>query len=301
MSGLRNRSRRLVPSLAIGLVLGGGACGSSDRAGVPGTAASGGTTSTGGLGNGGNAGGGRTGSGGESADASTDTWNGNTSDDAGNRNGSSEVGSDATGADSGRADHDGERLDGSAPDVQVSVDLASMPDLPARLDAAMPFWVGDFVANCTPPTVNGRQQIDGHHHAGDDCMTSGCHRDPELAAHYEGTDCRGSGCHANGSPDGSGAPAFLFGGTVYQPGLLAAAPSVEVAVRTMEGFFSACSASNGNFWRLAASRTAPPLTWPASETRVRTMAGETAMKATPTAGCNAALCHSDKQKLTQSH
>lgn len=295
MSDPMNRPRRLVPTAILGLVAIGAACQNTDTH-SPDTAALGGTTATGGLGHGGNASGGSTGSGGTGGD---DGSFGNPgSDDASADDGPNRVAEDTARTDSVSTNGIDGRPDGASPDAYSSTDLPLQADLLVRLDAPVPFWSGELLANCTPPTINGRQQTDGHHHAGEDCMTSGCHRDPELAAHHGGTDCRGSGCHSQGSPDGSGAPAFLFGGTIYRPSTLLSAPAVEVAVRTNEGFFSACSASNGNFWRLAPSRTAPPLTWASAEARVRNVAGEAVMTTTPTSGCNAALCHGEKQRLT---
>jgi len=202
----------------------------------------------------------------------------------------------ATGADAGGSERGSGDLGG--PDSYGTPDRPSGQDASVKLDAPGPFWPDAFAVNCTPPSINGRQLTDGHHHAGENCMTSGCHLDPELAAHYEGSNCRGSGCHANGSPDGSGAPAFLFGGTIYRAVSLLAAPSAEIAVRTVEGYYSACSAVNGNFWSLAPSRTSPPLTWSSAEARVRSADGESVMTTTLAAGCNAGLCHADKQKLT---
>jgi hypothetical protein len=295
------------------LVLAGGSasCGSGDQGGGSGGSSVGGTTS--GAGSGGSVGfGGATGSGGipgtggSAGGGATDGGSAGTggvsgsggSLAAGDVSGSGgSVGTDASadrdgGADAGaQAETGASNLDGGS-----SFDLPSAPDRQIMLDA--PFWPEAFAANCAPPPINDRTQTDGHHHAGEDCMTSGCHFEPVLAAHYAGTNCHGSGCHVDGSPDGSGAPAFYFGGTVYRALTLAPDPGVEVGVQTAEGFFSACSAANGNFWYLAPSRTAAPLTWSSGTTRLRNGNGEAPMLTQPAAGCSAALCHSGKLKLT---
>ena len=128
-------------------------------------------------------------------------------------------------------------------------------------------------------------------------MRSGCHLNPKNAHHHAGTDCRGSGCHANGSPDGSGAPAFLFGGTVYRAVTLAADPGVEIAVKTTSAAYSACSASNGNVWQIAPSGTTT-LSWTGATVRLRNANGEAAMMTAVAAGCNATTCHSGTMKMT---
>ncbi len=273
-------------SVALALTAGAGAC-TKDQATTPDAG-----VVSGDAGNGDGTGGMRTDSVGETMG---DGPNSDASAVTEERKDSREVGVDATTAD-GFGGEDGS--EGSNRDAYFAADGLSLPDLPVRQDAALPFWTEDFVADCTPPSISGRSQEDGHHRAGEDCMHSGCHRDPDLAAHHAGSNCRGSGCHANGSPDGSGAPAFLFGGTIFGSVTQLAAPGLEVAVRTAEGFFSSCSASNGNFWRLSPSRTAPPLSWSSASVRVRSATGESVMTTPLTSGCNAALCHADKQRLT---
>lgn len=176
-------------------------------------------------------------------------------------------------------------------------DHLQIPDLANASDAPAAFWSAAFAANCTPAAIGGRAQADGHHRAGEDCMRSGCHLNPKRAEHHAGTDCRGSGCHANGSPDGSGAPAFLFGGTVYGAVTLAAAAGVQVGVRANQSFYSACSASNGNFWGVAASGTSA-VTWSSAKVRVRNGNGEAPMMTTAAAGCNANACHRGTLKMT---
>lgn len=294
MSRSLNRPRSLVFFAVVGFVASSVACQKTDHASAPDTATQGDPPSTGGLGHGGNPGGGGSGgilvADGPSTSAS--------SGDARGEDGTGDVGSDAAPADDATSGVDRSRLDGGSPDAYANEDLLPRPDLLVSQDAQLPFWTGQFVANCTPAPINGRQQLDGHHHAGEDCMRSGCHRDPELAAHHEGTDCRGSGCHADGSPDGSGAPAFLFGGTIYRATTLIGAPAIEVAVRATEGFFSTCSASNGNFWRLAPSRTAPPLTWTSAAAGARDLDGETIITTSSGAGCNDGRCHGENRRLT---
>ena len=154
----------------------------------------------------------------------------------------------------------------------ATADLPANPDVPAKLDGTPEFWTAPFVANCTPLPIGGRSQSDGHHRAGEDCMQSGC--------------------HAGGSPDAGAA--FLFGGTVRRAGSLAAYPSVEVAVKTQSEFYSACSATNGNFWIVAAD--AGSLDWNTATTRVRSSNGESVMLPAPEAACSS--CHSQVMLLT---
>jgi hypothetical protein len=287
-------SRLLASACLLSLIVGIGACGSAKPDTTSDAAASGGAISTGGSGSGGAT----TGSGGSPFDGRASGGEGSDSTDT---DASSESGAGAS--DTGSAGADGRagdppNVDVAIPDAFLVPDIPVPLDLPARIvDVAEPFWPGDFAENCTPPEINGRPQTDGHHHAGDDCMTSGCHLDPELAAHHAGTDCRGIGCHANGSLDGSGAPAFYFGGTIYRADFLSVAPAVEVAVTTVEGFYSACSATNGNFWSLAPTRIAPPLTWSSASTRVRNADGQLVMTTGLAPGCNAAQCHSEGKRL----
>lgn len=101
-----------------------------------------------------------------------------------------------------------------------------------------------------------------------------------------------AGCHLGTSPD-AGAP-FLFAGTVRRAGSLALYPSVEIAVKAGPAFFTACSASNGNFWVLGSG--GPSLDWTAAAARVRTANGETAMLPPPEPGCN--TCHNPALLLT---
>jgi hypothetical protein len=175
--------------------------------------------------------------------------------------------------------------------------VVPIPDAAVKSDAFAAFWTTTYAANCAPPTIGGRNESDGHHRPGEDCMRSGCHLNPKTAHHHAGSDCRGSGCHSNGSPDGSGAPAFLFGGTVYRAATLAADPKVEVAVKASEGMYLACSANNGNFWVVAPSNT-KTLTWSGAGVRLRNANGEAPMMTTSAAGCNASACHTGAMKMT---
>jgi hypothetical protein len=179
----------------------------------------------------------------------------------------------------------------------VIADAYLIPDLPGRQDAPATFWAATYATNCTPAAYNSRTQSDGHHRPGENCMTSGCHLNPQKPEHHAGTDCRGSGCHSNGSPDGSGAPAFLFGGTAYRAGTLTAEASAEIGVLASDGFYLACSASNGNFWYMAPSgKTSLP--WSGATARLRNANGQAPMMTAPAAGCNASNCHTKTLKIT---
>jgi hypothetical protein len=178
-----------------------------------------------------------------------------------------------------------------------SGDAAVIPPLPVRQDAGAAFWAAAFASNCKPPAIGGRAQEDGHHKPGQNCMTSGCHLNPKKAEHHAGTDCRGSGCHNNGSPDGSGAPAFLFGGTAYRAATLVPEVAAEIGVKAASASYTACSASNGNFWVVAPSGTSS-LSWTGASTRLRNANGEAPMMTAPAAGCNATSCHTGTLKMT---
>jgi hypothetical protein len=147
------------------------------------------------------------------------------------------------------------------------------------------FWTGTYDANCAPATVGDRDQSQGHHYPGTNCMTSGCHLNPTPAHHSAGMDC--SQCHLGGSPDGSGAPEFLYGGTVYQVGTSNGAAKVQVGVKSGSTLAVACSASNGNFWIL----TGPSIAWSSATARIRNGAGDSPMPNPTGAGCNASGCH----------
>ena len=91
-------------------------------------------------------------------------------------------------------------------------------------------------------------------------------------------------CHVSGSA--SGAPIWMFGGTVYQANATTPAPNVQVGISDGTSLYTAYSAANGNFW-LAGSGT---INWAKAQVRVRNANGESTMVgATPSAGCN--LCH----------
>ena len=151
------------------------------------------------------------------------------------------------------------------------------------------FWAGTYDPNCTPAKVGDRDESQGHHRPGADCLTSGCHLNPVAAFHMPETDC--TTCHPDGSPDGSGAPAFLFGGTVYQAGTTGmtkvGVAKVEVGVKSGSTLAVACSAANGTFWALAG----PSIDWSAATARMRDSARELPMHIVPAAGCNASTCH----------
>ena len=188
--------------------------------------------------------------------------------------------------------------DATAARDTIAADLPPIPDAFVRFDTPPLFWTtSSYAQNCTPPSIGGRSENDGHHRQGEDCMRSGCHLNPKKAHHHAGTDCRGSGCHANGSKDGSGAPAFLFGGTVYQAGTLAANPNIEVAVKAASTSYSACSATNGNFWYVPPSGTTG-INWTGASARLRGANGEAAMMSPAAAGCNAATCHIGVLRMT---
>jgi hypothetical protein len=153
------------------------------------------------------------------------------------------------------------------------------------------FWIGPYDANCVPAAVGDRDQSNGHHKPGSDCMTSGCHLNPTPAHHSAGMDC--TQCHLDGSPDGSGAPEFLYGGTVYQGGASNGAAKVQVGVKSGNTLTVACSASNGNFWILAG----PSIAWSSATARIRNGAGDSQMPNPTGAGCNASGCHDAASNL----
>jgi len=139
--------------------------------------------------------------------------------------------------------------------------------------------------------VGNWEEPQGHHNPGADCMTWGCHFNPVPATHNAGKDC--TECHAGGSPDGSGAPEFLFGGTVYQAETGEGAAKIEVGLNSGGMLAATCSAANGNFWALAG----PSISWSSVTARIRDSAGEASMQAAPTAGCNASGCHAGDSRL----
>lgn len=288
----------------------GGSSGEGGGSGSGGTGASGGVQPSGGwVGTSAGGAGGRTGDGGAGGTA-TSAMGGRTS--AGDSasaggmgggpfpaGGTSGAASSAGGTGAGGQNGGGGAKADGGPDASrdATADHLQIPDLPVRSDSPAAFWQGAFSANCTPPAIGGRAQTDGHHRPGEDCMRSGCHLNPRRPEHHAGTDCRGSGCHANGSPDGSGAPAFLFGGTVYRASTLGAASGVQIGVQATQGFYAACSASNGNFWVIAPSGTTS-LTWTSAGVRLRNENGEAPMMTTAAAGCNASACHTGLLKMT---
>jgi hypothetical protein len=234
----------------------GGASGGSDR---------GGSVASGGAGSGGQTTGDATlGSGGWFGDAAVP---GSTGGQPGSGGQSATGDAPATGGAPGSG---GQTGDSGVLDATTSADAPLEPEVAVRLDAPPPFWPQAFVPNCTPLPVAGRSENDGHHHADDDCMTSGCHSNPAA---------------------GSGAPAFLFGGTVYKPVATPTPdPGVEVGIRDRDGFYSACSASNGNFWYIAPGDGSAPI-WSSAMARLRNANGEAYMMENVAAGCNTSGCH----------
>ena len=230
----------------------------------------------GGSGPGGEGGHGSGGAAGGGSEASRDAASGMGSGGQAGRSGGASpgAGGSGSGGDSGAdaATNRDSGADAATHRDTAAADLPANPDAPAKLDAAPAFWTTPFVANCTPPSIGGRSQSDGHHRAGEDCMQSGC--------------------HTGGSPDAG--TAFLFGGTVRRAGSLASYPSVEVAIKTQSELYSACSATNGNFWIVVAG--AGSLDWDTATVRVRSSNGETAMVPVPEAGCNS--CHSEIMLIT---
>jgi len=194
-------------------------------------------------------------------------------DATGGTGGGGQAGSSGTGGSgTGGSGSGGASTADAATNRDTTADLPAIPDAPVKLDAAADFWTTPFVANCTPPAIGGRPQTDGHHRAGEDCMQSGC--------------------HMGGSPDAGAA--FLFGGTVRRTGSLAVYPSVEIGVKAQSDLYTACSATNGNFWVVAANVAS--LDWTVATARVRSSNGETAMLPVPEAGCNS--CHNAVLLLT---
>jgi hypothetical protein len=91
-------------------------------------------------------------------------------------------------------------------------------------------------------------------------------------------------CHVSGST--SGAPVWMFGGTVYQANATTPAPNVQVGINDGTGLYTTYTAANGNFW-FAGSAT---INWAKAQVRIRNANGESTMVgATPSASCN--LCH----------
>jgi hypothetical protein len=282
-----------VSTLLLGLTAGSGGCGKADHEGGA-SGSSGGTAGGSGVGGsvgvGGNVGvGGGVGvDGGAGVDGSVGSGGrvgiGDSAGSGGRVGIGGNVGVDGSVGSGGQVDTGGQgdgggQVDTGGLDAAQGPDLLPIADVPVTADAPLPFWPGPFVADCAPPAVNGRQVADGHHHAGEDCMTSGCHRNP------------------TGSPDGSGAPAFLFGGTVYRPSATSAGePGVEVGVRAAQGFYSTCSAANGNFWYLAPS-DGTSLTWPSATAQLRNATGEISMATPVEASCNAAPCHGGTYRI----
>lgn len=151
-------------------------------------------------------------------------------------------------------------------------DSAANVERPDPSDGVDELWRSPFVSGCLPAKLGGRSQEDGHHRPGEDCMQAGCH---------------------SGDSAGAG-PAFLFGGTVRRAGSLATYGAVEVTVKVDATLYTACSATNGNFW--VAASEGDDVDWTAARAGVRTSNGETLMLPAPEPGCNG--CHSQVLLLT---
>jgi hypothetical protein len=105
---------------------------------------------------------------------------------------------------------------------------------------------------------------------------------PSNGNHNQGLNC--IQCHVSGSS--SGAPVWLFGGTVYKANGTTPAPNVQVGINDGTNLYTTYSATNGNIW-LPASGT---INWTNAQVRIRNSNGELTMAgATPASTCN--LCH----------
>ena len=109
---------------------------------------------------------------------------------------------------------------------------------------------------------------------------------PDTGNHNAGDEC--GSCHAGVG----GGPAFMFAGTVYISGSTPA-PNVEVGVRVGGQFYSAYSATNGNFWVLGT----PIADWTNAEIRIRNENGEAAMSGEGDNSCNS--CHQTGSRLLE--
>ena len=106
---------------------------------------------------------------------------------------------------------------------------------------------------------------------------------PSSGNHNQGQNC--IQCHVSGSS--TGAPTWLFGGTVYKTDGTTPAPNVQLGINDGTNLYTTYSATNGNIW-LPASGT---VNWAKAQVRIRDSNGESTMAgATPAATCN--LCHS---------
>jgi hypothetical protein len=263
---LKPTHRRLISIFSLGLMVGCGSSGKSSQGG-----GTGGATSV--AGSGGGAGASNGGSSGQTGNGGQ-TSNGGQTGSGGQAGGAGQTDSGGqTDSASQTPDAEPVHIDGSAADAAQGSDAAPSPDAPPKMDAPVPFWPQAFVAKCTPPAIDGRPQTDGYHRAGEDCMTSGCHSNPTQ-----------------------GVPGFLFGGTIYRAGTATGDSAVQVGVRTPGGFYSACSATNGNFWYISDSNTSS-LVWSTAAVRVRNAGGESAMMTAVAGGCNASLCHDSAFRL----
>jgi hypothetical protein len=103
--------------------------------------------------------------------------------------------------------------------------------------------------------------------------------------HYPGRPCQV--CHLAGK---SAPVPFVYSGTIYQNGVDAGAPNIEIAVRDGTALYRTCSARDGNFW---VDGTAT-INWATAIIRVRNDAGVEKSPTTATArndecsGCHGA-------------
>jgi hypothetical protein len=124
-----------------------------------------------------------------------------------------------------------------------------------------PFWTQGYDVTQLP------QPASGWHHPGKSCMTSGCH-------------------------DGSNPTAskFLFAGTVYAEGGLAAAVGAEVGISDGTSSYFVYTAHNGNFWLPVAAQT---VDFAKADIRILNAKGQLSKLAADSRGADCNTCHSD--------
>jgi hypothetical protein len=129
---------------------------------------------------------------------------------------------------------------------------------------------GETVASWWPTAYDAKgipSPSDGHHRDGENCLV----------------------CHAEAGE----APAWLFGGTVYNAAGTAGLAHVEVGIRDGARFYSAYSGENGNVWTPQGS---PSINWDNAEIRVRNGFGEILMTSEGDNGdCN--HCHDSTLRI----
>jgi hypothetical protein len=123
------------------------------------------------------------------------------------------------------------------------------------------WWPTAYDANGTP------SPSDGHHQDGESCLS----------------------CHTGAGE----APAWLFGGTLYNASGTSGQAHVEVGIRDGVQFYSAFSGENGNVW---APQGSSSINWDNAEIRLRNAGGETLMPSKGDNGdCN--HCHDSKLRI----